>query len=199
MTFDFALSGSLFVSGPFDFDQSSSVDMSIYAQSGIYAAPGFNSYGPFAAGASDATSTLLPSQPVQSSITDRAGNSTDFHFRTTGPGQYELTLGTSFFDNPSNTDVLLEFGLLSQVRLRDYGPNSFDVLATSDYSHTLRMTDLHAFDADGHDVTSDAFLGFASAGLADAPAVPEPSEWLLMLAGLAWVVTRAARPRRCMP
>jgi len=196
MTFDFALSGNLFVSGPFGLDQSASVDMSIYAQSGVYAAPVFYSYTPFAAGASDAISTLLPGQPIQSGITDRAGNSSDFHFVATAPGQYELTLGTSFFDNLSNTQVLLEFGLFSQVLLRDYGPSSSDLLATSDYSHTLRMTDVRAFDADGHDVTTDAFLGFASAGLADVPAVPEPSEWLLMLAGLVWVVTRASGSRQ---
>ena len=195
MTFDFALSGSLFLSGPFDFEQSASVDMSIYAQSGIYAPPVFGSASPFGSGEADAISTLVNNQPMQSGITDRLGNSPDFHFVATAPGQYELTLGTSFFDNLSNTQVLLEFGLLSKVLLRDYGPEPLDLLATSDYSHTLRMTDVRAFDTDGHDVTTDAFLGFESAGLAGVPAVPEPSEWLLMLAGLVWVVRKASRSR----
>lgn len=195
MTFDFGLSGSLFISGPFDHEQSALVDMSVYAQSGIYVAPGINSSVPFGEGASDAISKLVNNQPIQNSIKDRAGNSADFHFVATAPNNYELTLGTSFFDNPANTHVLLEFGLLTEVLLRDYGPSSFDLLASSDYSHTLRMTGVRAFDADGNDVTSDAFLGFESAGLAGVPAVPEPSEWLLMLAGLVWVATKASRSR----
>ena len=195
MTFDFGLSGNLFISGPFDFEQSALVDMSIYAQSGIYASPGINSSIPFGEGASDAITKLVNNQPIQSGITDRAGNSPDFHFVETSPDNFELTLGTSFFDNPVNTRVLLEFGLLTEVLLRDYGPSSFDLLASSDYSHTLRMTDVRAFDAAGNDVTTDAFLGFESAGLAGVPAVPEPSECLLILLGLAWVVTKTSRSR----
>lgn len=199
MTFDFGLTGNLFVSGPFGLDQSALVDVYVDANSGVYASPVFYSFTPSAAGASDAISTLVPGQPMQSGITDRLGNSPDFHFVLTPSGQYELTLGTSFFDNLSNTQVLLEFGLFSEVTLFDDTegmPSPGDLLSISDYAHTLRMIGVHAFDANGNDVTTDAFLGFESANLASVPAVPEPSEWLLMLAGLAWMATKVSRSRQ---
>ena len=149
-------------------------------------------FPPFGRGGTAITTVLSGDQSTQRTVVDHPGNSSDFSFTELTPGQFQLELGPSFLSNLLNTRVLLEFGLFAQATLRATGIPG-DQFAFADFANTLAMTEVHAFDALGNDITADAFRGFQSAAVAP---IPEPASALLFGTGLAWLAWRRRSDRR---
>ena len=187
MTFNFALSGALGVQGPPQATSAwSRVDIWTYAQSGGFFGSSFGSFSPFGQGGTGITTFLGGDQSTQTTVDVQPGSSSDFSFTELTPGQFQLELGSSFLGNPLNTHVLLEFSLFAHAALRAQMIPG-DQFAFADFANTLTMTDVHAFDALGNDITADAFLGFQSANIAP---IPEPATALLLGSGMAWLAWR---------
>jgi hypothetical protein len=201
MQIDFALSGTFDVQAGGDFNIFSSesyatVGVTVQAQSGEYVQSPlfFGSVQPFGQGLTSLTSTLVdPRVGPTTTRFDDAANSPSFNFALIGPGQYRLTLGPSFFDDV-NKSVFLDLELAASARLVPVVVPGSGMSATADFSNTLKLLDVMAFDADGHDITADAFGGFASEQLVVAPPVPEPATSALIVVGLLGFVARRRMP-----
>ncbi|HXK26414.1 MAG TPA: hypothetical protein VMS55_27370 [Myxococcota bacterium] len=195
MIMDFVRTGTLDAHGDFSVPNlvsQASVDVQLYAQDVYYAPPFAGSFIPYGTGSGSASSTF-----ENGSTTDQIqifpGSSSDFQLSTNGTGLYELYLGPAFFSNPSNTHLLLQMSLSTHARVSDAWVTSgvSVVDAVSDFSNTLEMTSLQAFDAEDHDITADAIAGFAS----DALPLPEPGPFAMWTAGLSCLAVLAHRRR----
>ena len=145
-------------------------ELSITAQSGFYAAPFFGSFPPFGYGLG-AERNAWDADVVTSSSFAAPNNSPDYSLQNNGGGSYQLILGPAFFANPDNTHLLLEMQLLAQAQATSAWLSGSPIIdSTADFSHTLRMTSLRAYDENDVDVTDTAVVAFAS----DALPVPEP-------------------------
>lgn len=119
-------------------------------------------------------------------------NATDYDVQVS-PGNYKITLGPSFFANPEYHDLAIDFSLgVNATLYADYYYALTPLFVDADFSHTLRMTSINAYDDQGNDITSQAILGFASSNFPTAP-VPEPETYGMLLAGLGLIGTIARR------
>lgn len=193
LTLSFHLSGELRLGSAFEAGHVWQADTSysVGVQSGHLASDGaFGSFAPFARGGVNVSRQLRAglATPVVAPVvtTTPQGSLAFFELTPAGGGtDVHVTLGRDFFDNPANRVLMLDLQLLAQV----YAPAwtfanlSFGtVLAgnevAADYASTFTMTGLQALDADGHDITASAVLGFQS-----LQPVPEPGGTALWLAG----------------
>jgi hypothetical protein len=195
MVFSFQLSGTFGVGdAPFYPLASAGTILGFYAQSGTYSGGGFSSTSPFSTGQSQVTTHYTETGQTTSTFNDPS-NASDFQLVLDPAGLITLTLGPSFFANPTQSDVLLQFDLAAIAELTYAFPGQYPLFADADFSHTLLMTGVHAFDSSGQDITADAFGGFASNGNSVAP-VPEPGSASLLAVGLAVVAGLQGRRRR---
>ncbi|MFO0688021.1 MAG: hypothetical protein U0900_04895 [Myxococcota bacterium] len=199
---DFELTGLLDGHGPFsvlsDLRSVSFVEVSITAQSGFYSAPFFGSFQPYGYGFGSGRDTWDDGVVTSTSFA-APNNTTDYDLHNNGNGRYTLYLGPEFFANPDNTHLLLEMQLLSQAQAYSSWLSGSPLIdSTADYSHTLRMTSLRAYDENDVDITETAVVAFASDGLP----VPEPALAGSLAVGATALATigrasrRSARIRR---
>lgn len=193
LTLSFHLSGALRLGGAFEAGHPWRADTryAVAVQSGHFASDGvFGSFAPYARGGVDVARQLrsgLPAPEVTPVVTAMPQGSLAFAELTQAGGgtDVRLTLGRDFFDNAANPVLLLDLQLLAQVHAPAwaFANLSFGTVLTgnevaADYASTFEMTGLQALDADGHDITASAVLGFQS-----LQPVPEPGSAALWGAG----------------
>lgn len=208
LTLSFHLSGALRLGSAFEAGHPWQADTrySVAVQSGHFAADGaFGSFAPFARGGVDVARRLragLTTPVVTPSTTAMPQGSLMFvELAPAGGGtDVQLTLGRDFFDNAANPVLMLDLQLLALVHAPAWAFASlpFGTVLTgneiaADYASTFTMTGLQALDADGHDITGSAVLGFQS-----LLPVPEPSPAALCLVG-GLVLLGLSRARRSTP
>lgn len=154
-----------------------------------------SSFSEFAGGQTTERSQLFNGKVTSTGLFNATSGASDYTGVASSPGTYQITLGSGFFANPNATDLMLSFRLSTFVSLYAYAPFATDVMSVeADYAHTLQMTSINAYDAQGHDITDQAILGFAST----VSVVPESGTSGMAAAGIA-VLAGLGRRRRHAP
>lgn len=150
-----------------------------------------------------------PNADVSASGTSSLAFGDDVSIIALGSDRYRATLGARFFSAAAPPEVIPGVPLAGQQSVAlDFAMTSYVSFSlpawlppaviqpylgfngVSDFSHTMAVDGLAAFDEFGNDITATSGIG-----LNMVAEVPEPATWLFMAAGLAVVCTRAGRRR----
>jgi hypothetical protein len=99
-----------------------------------------------------------------------------------------LTLQGSFLNRLENDKVQIDMRVSAGATAKSGNQGG----VSSSFEHTLAMTGVAAYDANGNDVTASTVLGFGSV----LQPVPEPGAFALFVIGLPFVAARRQRRRR---